>query len=116
MLERFELTNDNHRNIKRVLRVLYGIGFHRADYICSSLGLKNYMTISCISAYHFELLVEFTRKFYVIESKLIFIKDKKIAILKQILSYRGLRLINHLPLRGQRTCSNAKTRIRFKIT
>ena len=97
------------------LQKVYGIGLYRSFYICNSLGLNPFEYCSNLNLYYFELLVSYGRVFYLIDSKLIIFKKRKIKILKEILSYRGLRIIGSLPVRGQRTCSNAKTRKRFNI-
>jgi len=55
------------------------------------------------------------KKEFVIASEVRKKRHMQMQTHKNINSYRGLRHLNNLPVRGQRTCSNAKTRKKHKI-
>ncbi|WP_259288685.1 ribosomal protein uS13 [Candidatus Nasuia deltocephalinicola] len=98
-----------NKNIYISLTNIYGIGFSRSKYICSSLNIDFYKKN--------KYLTEIELKN--ISNKISLFKTgdflKKIILnniknLKHIKCYRGVRHEKNLPVRGQNTKNNSKTR------
>lgn len=96
-----------------VLNQFYGVGYFESQLICKQLGLNPLI--------HFKNLTESqlsdigSRIEIIIGINFKNIKLDNILHLKNIKNYRGLRHSLALPVRGQRTRSNAKTIKRRKI-
>ena len=91
------------------LQSIYGIGRTRSKKVCESAGVSPSTKIRDLSEPEVEALRSEIGKF-VIEGDLR--REVGIAIkrLMDLGSYRGLRHRRGLPLRGQRTRTNARTR------
>jgi len=94
---------------------IYGIGKFQAFVICKKLGFSVNLKISELSNDQVTDLLKLVEK-----SNLILGNDLKklqILFLKKLINikaYKGLRKISGLPIRGQRTHTNAKTVRRFR--
>jgi small subunit ribosomal protein S13 len=92
------------------LQSVYGLGKSRSQKICRKLGFSENLTISDLNNYQVVNLVSLIEK-----SELILNNDlrKVQSLLLQkkinIKAYKGLRCIRGLPVRGQRTHTNART-------
>jgi small subunit ribosomal protein S13 len=86
----------------------------RSKLICSVLDIPERVKLKDVSKDKLKLLADFIDSNYVIGSKLF--RDKSLSIKKLIKmsAYRGFRHVRGLPLRGQRTHTNAKTSRKFK--
>jgi small subunit ribosomal protein S13 len=106
---------------KRVLiglTYIPGIGLSRARLICEKLEVDQKTTyMKELTKAQLSFIVSYIRKHYKIGPKVISDQITRIRELVKISSYRGLRHFKGLPLRGQRTKTNAKTsrKIRRKI-
>jgi len=99
-----------YRKFGSIFRKVYGIGKSRSDYICFSFGFNKNIPSYFINFYYYKFFSIFIRRYYFIETKLRrFKKNNRIRMIK-LNSYKGIRLEEKLPLRGQRTSSNARTR------
>jgi len=100
-------------NIKKKVYValtsIYGIGAKKAILLCDQLGLSDKITINELTKTQIDQLVQLMTQNHLIDSELKKLVLNDIKRLKQIGSYRGLRHNAGLPLRGQRTHTNAKT-------
>ncbi|MEZ5949033.1 MAG: 30S ribosomal protein S13 [Planctomycetaceae bacterium] len=92
------------------LTYLYGIGRHTAIEICRSLGLDPQMKARDMSDDDLAHLNNLLDTSYVIEGQLRRQVQQHIARLREIQCYRGSRHRRGLPVRGQRTITNARTR------
>ncbi len=92
------------------LTYLYGIGRHTAIEICRRLELDPQMKARDISDDDLARLNSLLDNDYVIEGQLRRQTQQHIARLREIQSYRGIRHRRGLPVRGQRTSTNARTR------
>jgi len=92
------------------LTSIYGIGQETAKKICMTSGIDPYGRVSSLSEEQSIKLREVIDANYVVEGE----KRKEVQLniqrLKEIKSYRGSRHIRKLPVRGQRTHTNARTR------
>ncbi|WP_343187703.1 30S ribosomal protein S13 [Buchnera aphidicola (Periphyllus koelreuteriae)] len=99
---------DNKRTVI-ALTSIYGIGKSRAKLICNSLNISQSIRISKLNEDVLEVLRSMVLKF-VVEGDLRREKTLKIKRLIDLGCYRGVRHRRKLPVRGQRTKTNARTR------
>jgi small subunit ribosomal protein S13 len=98
---------------KRVLislRYIYGIGPTKAQSICSSLGIAEDKRVNQLSDDEVLKIRELIDRDYRVEGDLRREVAMNIKRLIDLGSYRGLRHRKGLPVRGQRTHTNARTR------
>jgi small subunit ribosomal protein S13 len=100
---------DNKR-LEISLRYLYGIGPALAQEICSSLNLNPDLRAHQLSSDDIAKINAFIQANYVVEGDLRRQIQNNIKRLISIHCYRGLRHRLGLPVRGQRTKTNARTR------
>nr|QBK37909.1 ribosomal protein S13 [Aurantiochytrium acetophilum] len=96
-----------------VLSTIYGIGPHLSKRICVSCGILSQTPAYIVTSTQQNQVLNWIEKNllddYKIEANLRkYIKDNKLLHMK-IKSYKGFRYSSHLPVRGQRTKTNAKT-------
>ena len=91
------------------LQSIYGIGRTRSKKVCDSAGVESSTKIRDLSETEVERLRAEIGKF-VVEGDLRREVGMAIKRLMDMGSYRGLRHRRGLPLRGQRTKTNARTR------
>lgn len=94
---------------KYLFSPFYGIGFYKASYILRQLGLNRTKKGSFFTSRHFTQIAALIEKDFIIEGKLKRIEATNIQTLISISAYRGIRHVRRLPVRGQRTHTNAKT-------
>ena len=99
----------NEKHIWVALTSIYGIGPSRANKICSDSGVKRTIKVKDLKDQELEVLRNFVEK-YQIEGDLRRENSINIKRLMDIGSYRGIRHRKSLPLRGQRTKNNSRTR------
>jgi small subunit ribosomal protein S13 len=91
------------------LQAIYGIGSTRAKQICKVSGVKPDVAVKNLSEAEVETLRAEVAKFTV-EGDLRREVSMNIKRLMDLGCYRGIRHRRGLPLRGQRTKTNARTR------
>jgi len=91
------------------LTAIYGIGLTRSRQICADAGVKEDIKIRDLSEEQVETLRTEVAKLTV-EGDLRREVSMDIKRLKDLGCYRGVRHRRGLPLRGQRTKTNARTR------
>ncbi len=99
--------NPNIR-IRRSLTQLSGIGPFLADQVCDQLGLDSTLCFNDLHYSQKEQLLNVLNEYYVFDMRLRIENKKAVQRLLQIKSYRGHRLRDGLPVRGQRTHTNAR--------
>lgn len=91
------------------LQSIYGIGQTRSQSICATAGVAPDVKVKDLSEEQVEALRTEVAK-YVVEGDLRREVSMNIKRLMDLGVYRGLRHRRGLPLRGQRTRTNARTR------
>jgi small subunit ribosomal protein S13 len=91
------------------LTAIYGIGRTRARNICAATGVKPDAQVKTLTEAEVELLRGAVAK-YTVEGDLRREISMNIKRLMDMGCYRGIRHRRGLPLRGQRTRTNARTR------
>jgi small subunit ribosomal protein S13 len=93
------------------LRYIYGVGAARADQIVATAGLDPNMRASDLSEEQLNKILHIiTDNKWVVEGDLRREITGNLKRLQAINCYRGIRHRRGLPVRGQRTSTNARTR------
>ncbi|HDQ72123.1 MAG TPA: 30S ribosomal protein S13 [Chloroflexi bacterium] len=92
------------------LTYIYGIGRSRSNEILSSTRIDPDKRVENLNEAEVTRLREFIDKNYRVEGDLRRMVAQNIRRLKDINCYRGIRHRRNLPVRGQRTKTNARTR------
>jgi small subunit ribosomal protein S13 len=92
------------------LTYLYGVGPKIARALCHKAGINGQASARDLREDELARLAALLDKDYVVEGQLRRQRNQNIARLKDIACYRGLRHRRGLPVRGQRTRTNARTR------
>jgi small subunit ribosomal protein S13 len=92
------------------LQYLYGVGPQVARELCHKAGVDPEGTAKNLHEDELARLAALMDKDYVVEGQLRRQVAQNISRLKDIGSYRGVRHRRGLPVRGQRTRTNARTR------
>lgn len=92
------------------LRYLYGVGPKIARDLCHKAGVNPQSRARELREDELARLATLLDKDYVVEGQLRRQVNQNIARLKDINCYRGIRHRRGLPVRGQRTRTNARTR------
>jgi small subunit ribosomal protein S13 len=99
----------NHQHAEIALTAIFGIGRSRAQAICAAAGVQPSRKIKDLSDAEMERLRENVTRFTV-EGDLRREVSMSIKRLMDLGCYRGVRHRKGLPVRGQRTRTNARTR------
>ena len=98
--------NKLYKNLKEN----YGLSNAQSTHICALFGLNKNTPMEQISERILDSINNFVGKTYPSKVEVIRMIRTDIKMQKEIVSYRGLRHQHRLPVRGQRTHTNAKTR------
>ncbi len=99
------------KKVPFALRYIYGIGPDRADQIVAHIGIDPNMRASDLSEEQLNKIMSFiAENKWVVEGDLRREITSNIRRLQAINCYRGTRHRRSLPVRGQRTKTNARTR------
>lgn len=98
-----------NKHIRIALRSVFGIGNHRALQICKKVGIDPSIKVVDLKDEYGSMLQEAVNE-YEVEGDLRRRISMDVKRLVDIKCYRGLRHKRNLPVRGQRTKTNAKTR------
>lgn len=103
------LLPDNKR-IDYALTLIYGIGWTRSKKILETSKIAAEKRVKEITEEELKALTQAIEKVYKVEGELREETGDNIKRLREIGSYRGMRHGMGLPVRGQRTRSNARTK------
>jgi small subunit ribosomal protein S13 len=105
-----------NKRVEIGLTYLYGIGPTRAQQILAQTKVNPDIRIKDLSEADVQAIREFISKNYKVEGDLRREVQMSIKRLIEIGSYRGMRHRRNLPVRGQRTRTNSRTRKGTKKT
>ena len=105
-----------NKRVEVGLTYLYGVGPTRAREILSSTKVNPDTRIKDLSEAEVQAIREYVSKNYTVEGDLRREVQLSIKRLIEIGSYRGMRHRRNLPVRGQRTKTNSRTRKGAKKT
>ena len=104
----FNVSLDSRKPLSLALRGVYGIGAHTARSVCGALGCNPHTPLSELSASFHRIKAHVESHFqprHIVEKQL----AARILDKVRIGSYQGIRHTQCLPVRGQRTQTNART-------
>jgi len=99
-----------NKRLEIALRYIYGIGPKFSKDICESVNVDKKKRVSQLNEEEVIKIREFIEKNYLVEGDLRREVSSRIKRLTDLGCYRGLRHRKRLPVRGQRTHTNARTR------
>lgn len=99
----------NHKHVEIALTSIFGIGRSRARQVCEGAGIANSAKVKDLTEAEVQRIRNEVSK-YVLEGDLRRQVAMNIKRLMDMGMYRGLRHRRGLPVRGQRTRTNARTR------
>ena len=100
----------NSKRIEVALTYIYGIGRVISKQICTEAGFKDSLRVHELSNNDIVLLRSIIEKSYKVEGDKRRDKAMSIKRLMDMSTYRGIRHRRGLPVRGQSTRQNARTR------
>lgn len=106
----------DHKRVEIAIGYVYGIGPTNGKAILKSLKITGNPKFSELSQEQIDQLRDVVEKQHVVEGDLRQIVSQNIRRLKEIASYRGTRHARNLPVHGQRTKTNARTKRGKKVT
>lgn len=104
-----------NKSIYFSLTKVFGIGRFQSFLICKKLGLSYNCKLSKLTSDQILTLIKFIENSNLLINNNL--KKSKILLFKklvQIKTYKGIRKLRGLPIRGQRTHTNAKTASKFR--
>lgn len=110
------VTLPNEKQIEVALTYVYGIGRTSSQKILQQAQVDADIRVKNLSEAQIRAIADIVGADYVVEGKLQRLVFDHIKRLKDIRAYRGLRHTAKLPVRGQRTKTNARTRRGKKVT
>ena len=104
------INRPNEKRIEAALPYIYGVGLPLAKKILSATNVDPNKRTKDLSETEVNRIREYIEKNFKVEGELKQQVLLNIKRLKETGSYRGLRHIRGLPVRGQRTKTNSRTR------
>ncbi len=105
----FGITIPDGKRVEASLAYFYGVGPARVQAILKSTKIDPNKRTKDLTQQEVGLIKEFIEKNFKIEGDLRLIVKQDIQMLKELNSYRGMRHMRRLPVRGQRTKTNSRT-------
>lgn len=102
--------------VRTALTKISGIGLKRSSYLCDLIGLEPGARIVQLSHYFFFLLIFLIKQYYGTDLFLRRARENRLADFLSFKSYRALKYNAGLPIRGQRTHTNAQTSKNFRYS
>ena len=101
--------------IRKGLSLVYGLSQKRVNHMCKVLGFNPEAPIGEIEDYLSKTILPYAEENFTLGSELKRSKKSDLKKLVENKSYRGRRHLYALPVRGQRTSTNAKTQKRLSL-
>lgn len=110
------VTIPDSKQVQIALTYVYGIGPHSSANILTAAKVSPTVRVKDLTDAEVSRIQEVINNDFTVEGELQRLVTGNIKRLKDINSYRGLRHSASLPVRGQRTRTNARTRRGKKVT
>jgi small subunit ribosomal protein S13 len=114
MINIFGINIPYNKPVRIGLTAIYGIGFKQSAEICNKIGIPYSIKIHQLKDFEIHEISKLLKNKYLIEGDLKKETHLNIKRLIDIGTYRGIRHRSGLPVRGQRTHTNAKTQKQLK--
>lgn len=99
----------DNKKVEIALSYLYGVGRPLSLSILSALKIDLQKRAKDLTSDEINRIQDFINKNYKVEGELRQVIKQNINRLKEIQTYRGIRHLKHLPVKGQRTKTNSRT-------
>lgn len=99
-----------NKRLEIALQYIYGVGATTSQKVCAALKLDPGMKSRDLTEEQLATIASYLQKEYAVEGQLRRQVSANISRLREIGCYRGMRHRRGLPVRGQRTRTNARTR------
>jgi small subunit ribosomal protein S13 len=109
-------TIPNEKRVEIALTYIYGIGLTRSQQTLKAVNIDPNTRVKDLDESQLGSLREYIDTNFVVEADLNREVSGNIKRLKEIKAYRGLRHSAKLPVRGQRTKTNARTKRGKRVT
>lgn len=110
MVYLFESELSKNKSISFALLTIYGIGRSNSFFLCKKLGFSSNLIVNELSKEQISKLIKTIElSEFVLAGDLLKFRQLILKKLIAMKSYRGLRRYQGLPVRGQRTHTNART-------
>ncbi|MHC5209746.1 MAG: 30S ribosomal protein S13 [Planctomycetota bacterium] len=100
----------NNKRVEIALTYIFGVGPTTAKKVCQQLDIPRELRAKDLTEEDVQRIVGVLEKSFIVEGSLRRQVAQNVQRLKDIGCYRGLRHRKGLPVRGQNTQSNARTR------
>ncbi|MFP3253446.1 MAG: 30S ribosomal protein S13 [Hydrogenobaculum sp.] len=100
----------DHKKLEVALTYIYGIGWSKAREVCEQTGILSTKRLGELTPEELNQLRRYIEQNIKVEGDLRREVQLNIKRLVDIGTYRGLRHVRGLPVRGQQTKTNARTR------
>lgn len=110
------VTIPDNKQVGIALTYIYGIGPQISRDVLKAAGIDETVRVKDLTGSEISLIQDAVNERYTIEGELQRLVTGNIKRLQDIGAYRGLRHKANLPVRGQRTRTNARTRRGKKVT
>ena len=100
----------SEKRVEIALQYIYGIGPARAKQICKALKFKDSLRVKDLTDADIISISNYIEENFKVEGDVRREVQMNIKRLQDLKTYRGIRHRNRLPVRGQRTQTNARTR------
>jgi small subunit ribosomal protein S13 len=110
MVRLLGLVLPEQKRIDYALTLIYGVGWSAAKEILKQTGIPDSKKVSDISEDEFKKIIQVIEKNYVVEGNLREDINENVKRLRDIGAYKGVRHMRGLPVHGQRTKSNSRTK------
>lgn len=98
-----------HVKIRKALTQIYGIGFFVSNQLCDQMGFSRTMLVKQVNVSQLDRLARIIGRYHVTGKELQRSIDQSIERFVRISNYKGFRFTQGLPVRGQRTHTNARS-------
>jgi small subunit ribosomal protein S13 len=104
-----EISLSEKNEIRVSLKRIYGVGWYKSNLIINKLGISYPYFGTNLNLYYINLILYFLKGLVLSDARIKRVIENNITRLINIESYRGIRHKLILPVRGQRTRTNAGT-------
>ena len=104
------ILNKNLKDSQKIRVALQDIGEFLSNQICDQLGFSHFTRVDNLTSFQKDQLIRIINQYYFTGSELRRVITQDLKRLIDIGCYRGFRHALHLPVRGQRTKTNARSR------
>jgi len=110
MVRLFGMVMQDKERVEYALTRIYGIGWVTAAKVCKAAGIDAHKKLGELKEDEIKKMTAVIENTYKVEGDLREELNENVKRLREIVSYRGMRHVKGLPVRGQRTKSNARTK------